>query len=63
MYKNSESTLSISTQESSNDKYFKPYKIDSELVNQDIETLENKLNFTHSNDDMFFSLNTVCMKL
>ena len=23
-----------------------------------METLENKLNFTHSNDDMFFSLNT-----
>ena len=53
---NYESTLSITTQETSNDKYFKLYKINSALVDQSISSLENNLNFIHSNDENFFSL-------
>ena len=55
--KNSESTLSITTQNSNNDKYFKLYNINSELVNSDIDNLNNTLDFTHSNDDVFFGFN------
>ena len=51
---NSESTLSITTQDSTNDKYFKLYKINSELVNEGIDTLKNTINFTHSDDEFFF---------
>ena len=54
---NSESTLSITTQDTSNDKYLKLYKINSELVNDDIDTLKNSINFTHSDDEIFFGLN------
>ena len=55
--KNSESTLSITTQDSNNDNYFKLYKINSELVSSDIDNLENNLNFTYSNEEIFFDLN------
>ena len=54
---NSKSTLSITTQDSTNDKYFKLYNINSELVEDDIDTLKNTLNFTHSDDDIFFGFN------
>ena len=55
--KNSESTLSITSQNTNNDKYIKLYKIKSELVNDDIDNLENSLKFTHSNDEVFFGFN------
>ena len=55
--KNSESTLSITTQNANNDKYFKLYKINSELVNSEIENLENTLKFTHTDDEIFFGFN------
>ncbi len=54
---NSESTLSITTQNTNNDKYFKLYKIDSELVSNEIDNLENTLRFTHTSDEMFFGFN------
>ena len=54
---NSESTLSITSQNTSNDKYFKLYNIDTELVNSGVDTLENTLNFTHTTDENFFGLN------
>ena len=54
---NSENTLSITTQNTNNDKYFKLYKIDSELVNSEIDNLENTLRFTHTSDEMFFGFN------
>ena len=54
---NSESTLSITSQDSSDDKYFKLYKIKSELVDDDTDTLKNTLDFTHSDDEIFFGLN------
>tara|TARA_Y100000768_G_scaffold352236_1_gene303674 strand:- start:19725 stop:22130 length:2406 start_codon:yes stop_codon:yes gene_type:complete len=56
-YNNSESTLLITTQDSNNDKYFKLYKINSELISNEIETLENSIDFTHSNDEIFFGFN------
>ena len=55
--KNSESTLSITTQNANNDKYFKLYKINSELVNSEIDNLENTLRFTHTDDEIFFGFN------
>ena len=55
--KNSDSNLTITSQDSSNDKYFKLYNINSELISDDIETLENSINFTHSNDEIFFGFN------
>ena len=54
---NSKSTLSITTQDVSNDKYFKLYKIDTELINEDIDTLKNSLDFAHSDDEKFFGIN------
>ena len=41
----SESTLSLSVQDVSNDKYLKLYKIKSNLVDYNNETLESSLNF------------------
>ena len=49
--------LIISTQGVSNDKYLKLYKIKSNLVDYNADTLENSLSFTHSTDDLFFGLN------
>ena len=53
----SESTLSLSVQDVSNDKYLKLYKIKSNLVDYNNETLESSLNFTHEKEDIFFGLN------
>ena len=50
---NTDSTLSITTQDSTNDKYFKLYKINSELVNEGIDILKNTINFTHTDDEFF----------
>ena len=54
---NSEGTLSISVQNVSNDKYLKLYKIESNLVNYETNTLENSINYSFENDDIFFGLN------
>ena len=54
---NSESNLTITTQDASNDKYFKLYNINSELISDEMETLENSINFSHSNDEIFFGFN------
>ena len=54
---NSDNTLSLSVQDVSNDKYLKLYKIKSNLVDFNKDTLENSLDFTHDNDDYFFGLN------
>ena len=45
------------TQNVSDDKYLKLYKIKSNLVNYNDETLENSINFTHSNNDLFVGFN------
>tara|TARA_B100001059_G_C17834703_1_gene587177 strand:+ start:1397 stop:3793 length:2397 start_codon:yes stop_codon:yes gene_type:complete len=52
----SNSTLNISTQNVSNDKYLKLYKIESNLVDYNIGNLENSINFTHENENTFFGL-------
>ncbi len=54
----SESTLDLSVQHVSNDKYLKLYRIDSNLVDYNTNTLESSLNFTHESEDIFFGLNS-----
>ena len=54
---NSKSTLSLSAQEVSNDKYLKLYKIKSNLADYNLDTLESSLNYTLEDEDFFFGLN------
>ena len=54
---NSQNTLNVSTQHVSEDKYLKLYKIKSNIVDFNNDTLENSLSFTHEKDDLFFGLN------
>ena len=42
----------------SNDKYLKLYKIKSNLVDFNTDTLESSLDFTHQDEDMFLGFNT-----
>ena len=53
-----ETNLEINLQHVSNKKYLKLYKIDSNLVNYETETLENKIDVNHFNNDndLFLSL-------
>ena len=46
--------LDIKLQNVSNDKYFKLYRVESDLVDTFQDNLENSFNFTHENDDLFF---------
>ncbi len=55
--KDSENNLSFVIQDVSNDKYLKLYKIKSNLIDFNVDTLENSLNFVHENNDIFFGLN------
>ncbi len=55
---NFKNSFEINIQDVSNDKYLKLYKIDSNLVDYNVETLENSINFTHERDDLFFGFNT-----
>ena len=55
---NSENNFSIKTQQVSNNKYLKLYRIKSSLADYNQDTLENSLNFTHENDDYFLGFNT-----
>ncbi len=54
----SESTISISTQNVSNDKYLKLYKIESNLVDYNSNTLTNSINFTKESENVFFGFNS-----
>ena len=54
---NSESSFSVITQNVSDNKYLKLYKLDSELVDNSTSTLENSLNFIHEDEEFFLSLN------
>ena len=54
---NSNNNLSIQIQDVSNDKYLKLYKIESNLVDYNQDTLESAINFTHEKDDVFLGLN------
>ena len=53
----SENTLSLSLQNVSNNKYLKLYKLKSNLVDFNQDTLESSLDFTHEDEDIFFGLN------
>ncbi len=54
---NSENSFGLEVQHVSNDKYLKLYKIKSNLVDYNNDTLESYINFTHEKDDLFFGLN------
>ena len=51
-----ERTLNINLQDVSQDKYLKLYKIDSNLVDYNSETLENSFDFLHQEENLSFSL-------
>ena len=51
---NSKNILQLKTQNISQDKYLKLYRIKSNLVNYNEDTLENSLDFTHENENLFF---------
>ena len=53
---NSDNNIEFTLQEVSNDKYLKLYKIKSNLVDFNTDTLENSLNITHEIDDIFLGL-------
>ena len=55
--KNYDNTLEINLQNISNDKYLKLYKIESNLVDYNIDALDNSINFTRNKDDIFFGFN------
>ena len=55
---NMNSSMKIKVQEVSNDKYLKLYKLDSELVDYNKQTLENSIDFTYQDDDLFFGFNS-----
>tara|TARA_E500000178_G_scaffold209670_1_gene206893 strand:- start:3377 stop:5692 length:2316 start_codon:yes stop_codon:yes gene_type:complete len=51
---NGDNNFDLSFQHVSNDKYLKLYKIRSSLVEYEEDTLENSLDFTHENENLFF---------
>ena len=50
----SDNNLEVSIQNVSQDKYLKLYKVKSNLVDYNIDTLENSLDFTHESENLFF---------
>ncbi len=50
--------VNFKVQEVSNDKYLKLYKLESDLVDYNQQTLENSLDYTYENEDLFFGFNT-----
>ncbi|MBL6785899.1 MAG: LPS-assembly protein LptD [Candidatus Pelagibacter bacterium] len=53
---NLNTTFSFKTQDVSNDKYLKLYKIKTDLIDYNQDYLENSLSLTHSRDDYFLSV-------
>ncbi len=53
----SKNTFTLSNQHISEDKYLKLYKVESNLLNYNSDTLKNSLEFTSEKDDMFFGFN------
>ena len=51
------SSLDIKMQNVSHQKYLKLYKVESNLVDYNIDTLENSLDFSHEDDQIFLGLN------
>ncbi len=54
---NSNNNLQLSLQEVSNDKYLKLYRIDTDIIDHETDTLESSLSFTREDEDLFFGLN------
>ncbi len=54
---NSENIFKFKTQDVSNDKYLKLYRIKSDLVDYNQDILENYIDFSHENEDFFLSTN------
>ena len=50
--------VNLKAQEVSNDKYLKLYKLESDLVDYNEQTLENSIDYTYENEDLFFGFNT-----
>ncbi|MDC0418109.1 hypothetical protein OAM15_00605 [Pelagibacteraceae bacterium] len=50
------SNLEIDIQNVSNDTYFKVHDLETTLVNKDSNIIENKINFSYQNEDLFFGL-------
>ena len=53
-----EGELKVTSQYTSNDKLLKLYKINSNLVDYNSGNLENSINYTYTNDNAFFGINT-----
>ncbi len=49
----SDNNFELTIQNVSNNKYLKLYKVKTDLVEYETDTLENSLNFTHENEDLF----------
>ena len=49
------SSLELNLQEVSDDKYFKLYKINTDLIEEDVMKLENSVNFKFEKDDLYFN--------
>lgn len=54
----SQNSLDISLQNTNNKKYLKLYKIDTILADHNKDILENSINFSHQNVDLFFGFNS-----
>ncbi len=50
---NSDNNLKLTVQKVSDNKHLKLYRIDTNLVKYETDTLENTLDFSHSNEDLF----------
>ncbi len=58
----SQNNLDITLQHVTNRKYLKLYKIDSDIVDDETDTLENSIDFSHENEDLFFGFKTSAYK-
>ena len=55
----SDNIFELNLQDVSNDKYLKLYKMNSELVNYENDTIENSFNFIREDDNAFFALSAI----
>ncbi len=56
--KDYDSSFSVDLQNVSDDKYLKLYKINSNLVEYDTNSLKNSIEYSFQNNDIFFGINT-----
>ena len=58
----SQNNFDITLQHVSNRKYLKLYRINTDIVDYETDTLENTLDFSHENEDLFFGFKTSAYK-